>query len=167
MYEQWRRRNRSISSSLIDHTSRPIAPTAPLSGRRRPESTARRVDLPEPLGPMSKLSSPCRSPTETPLSANDLFSPVPKERVKPSPVRLMLPRRNTAGTVGEEPRSVWRARSRPATGTRPNKRAIRHIKRSSVEADSRCGGGPLWPGEAVESGERARAPFERSNPVAK
>jgi hypothetical protein len=69
MYEQCRSRNRSIAVSPSPHTSCPSAVTRPPSGRSNADSTARSVDLPLPLGPMSRFSSPGCSSSDTPLRA--------------------------------------------------------------------------------------------------
>src|SRR5215472_18613550 len=56
--------------------------TSPLSGGTSPESTARRVDLPDPDGPMSSENSLGRSSRETSSRATTRLSPLPKLRVR-------------------------------------------------------------------------------------
>ncbi len=46
----------------------PSAVTSPSSGRSRPDSMAIRVDLPEPDGPMTMVSSPASASKSTDLT---------------------------------------------------------------------------------------------------
>jgi len=47
-------------------TSSPSSRTVPESYEDRPDRTSRRVVLPEPLGPMSAVTSPGLAPPDTP-----------------------------------------------------------------------------------------------------
>src|SRR5262249_62338385 len=91
--------------------------------------------------------------TETPLRASDRVSPEPNDRTNSSPTRAVEPWRAKAGL--ERGWAHGREKRRPASGTRPSRRAIRDIKRSSASADSRCGGPP-------GRGRKLRGSFQRA-----
>src|SRR5437867_1348236 len=62
--------------------------TLPESGCKRPERTAKRVDLPLPEGPMSRAIWPGTNSIDTSRKATVSVSPLPKERVKLQARRL-------------------------------------------------------------------------------
>ena len=65
----------SVSPSSV--MSVPAIATSPEVGRSRPARMCIRVDLPEPDGPITAVSSPLATSTETPRSASTAVSPSP------------------------------------------------------------------------------------------
>jgi hypothetical protein len=78
------RRSRLRSPSRMRSTRRPSNVTAPSSGVRIPARQCRRVDLPEPLGPITATISPGSSSKSMPRSA----SVWPNRFRRPSAVRI-------------------------------------------------------------------------------
>ena len=73
----WLRRSFVSSESLSVVISVPAIVTEPLVGLSRPARTCISVDLPEPEGPMTAVSRPRGTSTETPRSASTAVSPSP------------------------------------------------------------------------------------------
>jgi hypothetical protein len=70
---------RSFVSSLSFRfvISVPSTETEPEVGRSSPARMCMRVDLPEPDGPITAVSRPCATSSETPRSASTAVSPAP------------------------------------------------------------------------------------------
>ena len=65
----------SVSWSCV--MSAPAIVTAPVVGRSSPARMCISVDLPEPDGPITAVSLPCATSSETPRSASTAVSPSP------------------------------------------------------------------------------------------
>ncbi len=77
MKPMWRRRSRVSSLSFISSICSPAITTSPAVGLSSPARMCISVDLPEPDGPITAVSSPAGTSSETPLSASTAVSPEP------------------------------------------------------------------------------------------
>ena len=73
----WRRRSLVRSESFSVVISVPETETEPLVGLSSPARMCISVDLPEPEGPITAVSFPLPTSSETPLSASTAVSPSP------------------------------------------------------------------------------------------
>ena len=73
----WRRRSLVRSESLSVVISVPETATVPVVGLSSPARMCISVDLPEPDGPITAVSLPCCTSSETPRSASTAVSPAP------------------------------------------------------------------------------------------
>ncbi len=65
-------------SLAASRTDLPLIETLPLLASERPATTLSRVDLPQPLGPISETNSPFLIVSDTPLRTVTLASSPPK-----------------------------------------------------------------------------------------
>ncbi len=91
MKPQWSNRNRSSRPDGRSHRLWPSARTSPASGFSSPDSAATSVDLPEPDGPMTMVTSPWRASKFTPLSTSIYVRPVLNRLLRPLATRAGVP----------------------------------------------------------------------------
>jgi hypothetical protein len=72
-----RRRNRARSSTDIEASGLPPTTTSPEVGSSRLPAMVRRVDFPDPLGPMTATSDPASTESDTPSRARTWAAPLP------------------------------------------------------------------------------------------